>query len=160
MNENNIFTLDSEYIIGFQSSSIWGVKTILEKFLTEQHLITLKISLPSHSILKGTQSQVWLSLCGSPGAHKVLFETSECLWREWGLILNVISPLLQTCWGFSFALGWGVSFFGGVQHSLVDGWVFECLLQRYVSEVACCRGRGSGCSRLGCGISRLGGSCH
>ena len=31
----------------------------------------------------------------------------------------------------------------------------ECLLQRYVSAVACCRGRGSGCSRPGCGISPL-----
>ena len=34
-------------------------------------------------------------------------------------------------------------------------WVFECLLQRYGSAVACCRGRGSGCSRPGCGITLL-----
>ena len=39
-------------------------------------------------------------------------------------------------------------------------WVFECLLRRYGSAVACHRGRGSGCSRLGCGISPLGGGCH
>ena len=32
------------------------------------------------------------------------------------LILNMISPLLPSCWGFSFALGCGVSFFGGIQH--------------------------------------------
>ena len=38
-----------------------------------------------------------------------------------GLILNVISPLLLSCWGFSFALGCGVSFFGGLQHSSVNG---------------------------------------
>ena len=31
----------------------------------------------------------------------------------WGLILNVISPLLLSGWGFSFALGSGISFFGG-----------------------------------------------
>ncbi|MBS4111584.1 hypothetical protein KG031_11360, partial [Streptococcus pneumoniae] len=37
------------------------------------------------------------------------------------MILNVISPLLPSCWGFSFALGFGVSFFGGIQHSPVDG---------------------------------------
>ena len=37
------------------------------------------------------------------------------------LILNTIFPLLQSCWGFSFALGHGVSFFDGVQHSPVDG---------------------------------------
>ena len=37
------------------------------------------------------------------------------------------------------------------------------LLQRYRSAVACCRGRGSGCSSLGhiaCGISPLGGDNH
>ena len=36
-------------------------------------------------------------------------EPSERLWWEWGLILNVSSPLLPTCWGFSFALGRGGS---------------------------------------------------
>ena len=63
------------------------------------------------------------SLVGSlgPGAHKVLFEPSEHLWRVWGLILNVISPLLPSCWGFSFALGCGVSFFGGIQYSPFNG---------------------------------------
>ena len=34
-----------------------------------------------------------------------LFESFEHLWRVWGLILNVISPLLPSCWGFFFALG-------------------------------------------------------
>ena len=38
--------------------------------------------------------------------------------------------------------------------------VFECLLQRYGSAVACHRGRGSGCSRPGYGISPLGGGQH
>ena len=55
------------------------------------------------------------------GVHKVLFEPSKRLWQVWGLILNMISPLLLSCWGFSFALGHGVSFFGGIQHSAVDG---------------------------------------
>ena len=36
-------------------------------------------------------------------------------------MLNVISPLLPSYWGFSFALGCGVSFFGGLQHSPVNG---------------------------------------
>ena len=35
-----------------------------------------------------------------------LFETSECLWRVWGSILNRVFPLLLSCWGFS-ALGLG-----------------------------------------------------
>ena len=56
-----------------------------------------------------------------PGAHKVLFEPSEHLWRVRGLILNMILPLLPYCWGFSFALRCGLSFFGGIQHSPVDG---------------------------------------
>ena len=37
------------------------------------------------------------------------------------MILYVIFPLLAFCWGFSLALGCGVSFFGGIQHSPVDG---------------------------------------
>ena len=41
-----------------------------------------------------------------------VFEHSKHLWRVWGLILNAIFPLLPSCWGFSFALGCGVSFFG------------------------------------------------
>ena len=53
----------------------------------------------------------------SPGVHKVLFETAKCLWQVWGLILNAISPLLPSCWGFFFALGWEVCFFGEIQHS-------------------------------------------
>ena len=46
-----------------------------------------------------------------PGANKVLSEPSKCLWWVSGLILNVILPLLLSWWGFSFALGCGVSFF-------------------------------------------------
>ena len=38
-----------------------------------------------------------------------LFEPSEGFWWEWGLILNANSPLLPSFWGFSFALGHGVS---------------------------------------------------
>ena len=34
--------------------------------------------------------------------------------------LTMISPLLPSCWGFSFALRRGVSVFGGLQHSPVD----------------------------------------
>ena len=48
-----------------------------------------------------------------------LFEPSECLCQVWCLILNVISPLLLSCWGFSFALGCGLSFCVGIQHSCV-----------------------------------------
>ena len=58
-----------------------------------------------------TQAQFCLSLCGVPGSWcaQGLFEPSEHLWWEWGLILNANSPLLPSCWGFSFALGCGVS---------------------------------------------------
>ena len=69
-----------------------------------------------------SQTQFWLSLCGVSGSWCIqgLLEPSERLWRLWGLILNSILPLLPSCWGFSFALGHGVSFFGGIQHSPVD----------------------------------------
>ena len=86
-------------------------------------------TLPTHASAgdSGHSWEVWVSLlwghCSfllGPGAHKVLFEPSKCLWWIWGLILNVISPFLPSFWGFSFALGRGVSFFGGIQHFPVD----------------------------------------
>ena len=58
---------------------------------------------------------------GSSDVLKVVFDPSKHLWQLWGLILNAISPLLLSCWGFSFALEHGVSFSGGIQHSSVDG---------------------------------------
>ena len=52
-----------------------------------------------------------LSFCGVSGSWCIqgLFEPSEHLWREWSLILNANSPLLPSCWGFSFVLECGVS---------------------------------------------------
>ena len=70
-------------------------------------------------ILKGRSGSVSVGPLG-PGVHKALFEPSKHLWCIWGLILNVISPLLPSFWGFSFALGSGVYIFGGIQHSPVD----------------------------------------
>ena len=40
--------------------------------------------------------------------HMRFPEPSEHLWREWGFILNANFPLLPSCWGFS-DLGHGVS---------------------------------------------------
>ena len=71
--------------------------------------------------LSNTQRQVWLSLSRVSCCAQISFEPAERLWQVWGLILNVISPLLLSCCGFSFALGHGISFFGGIQHSPVDG---------------------------------------
>ena len=72
--------------------------------------------------LQETLKQFWLSLSGVSGSWctEDLFEPSECLWLIWGLVLNAMSPLLPSCWSFSFALGCGVSFFGGIQHSAVN----------------------------------------
>ena len=58
-----------------------------------------------------TQTQFCLSLCGISGSWcaQGLFELSESLWQVWGLILNVNSPRLPSCWGFSFAFGHRVS---------------------------------------------------
>ena len=68
-------------------------------------------SLLTPTSIGDTQTQFCLSLCGVSGSWcaQGLFEPSERLWRVWGLILNMISPLLPSCWGFSFALGRGVS---------------------------------------------------
>ena len=65
----------------------------------------------THTSTGDTQTQFCLSLCGGPGSWcpQGLFEPSEHLWQERGLILNVNSLRLPSCWGFSFALGRGVS---------------------------------------------------
>ena len=57
------------------------------------------------------QTQFCLSLCGVSGSWctQGLFEPSKHLWQVWDLIPNIILPLLPSCWGFSFALGCGVS---------------------------------------------------
>ena len=53
------------------------------------------------------ETQFCLSLCGVSGSWctQGLFEPSECLWWVRGLILNTISPLSLSRWGFSFSLG-------------------------------------------------------
>ena len=58
-----------------------------------------------------TQTQFCLSLCGVSGSWctRGLSEPSESLWQVRDLNLNVISPLLPSCWHFSFAVGRGVS---------------------------------------------------
>ena len=58
-----------------------------------------------------TQTEFCLSLCRVSGfwCTQGLFEPSEPLWRVWSLILKMFSPLLPSCWGFSFALGTGIS---------------------------------------------------
>ena len=77
----------------------------------------------THTSAGDSQTQFWFSLCGVSGScvHKVCMRPPSVSGRLWGLILTVISPLLQSFWGFSFALGHGVSFFGGIKHSPVDG---------------------------------------
>ena len=77
--------------------------------------------IPLQEILKHSKAGLAQSLWGLWGPHKILFEPSKRLWQVWDLILNAITPLLPSFWGFFFALGRGVSFFGGTQHSAVDG---------------------------------------
>ena len=58
--------------------------------------------MPLQETLKNSKADLAQSLVGSlePGVHKVLFEPSECLWWVWGLILNVILPLLPKSHGW------------------------------------------------------------
>ena len=67
-----------------------------------------------------------------------MFEPSEHLWRVWGLILNVILHLLPSCWGFSFAFGRGVSFFGGIQHSPFDGCSAASCILEFSEKLSTC----------------------
>ena len=57
------------------------------------------------------RSEFCRSICGVSGSWcaQGLFEPPEHLWRGWGLILNMNSPLIPSCWGFSFAPGNGIS---------------------------------------------------
>ena len=74
------------------------------------------------STLKHSKGGLAQSLMGSLGhnAHKVLFEPSEHLaGMEFDSKHDFTIPP-QSCSGFSFALGCGLSFFGGIQHSAVD----------------------------------------
>ena len=77
----------------------------------------------THISTGDTQIHFLLSLCGVSGSWctQGLFDPSERLWRIWSLILKVISPLLLSCWGFSFAFRCRASFFDGILHSPVDG---------------------------------------
>ena len=79
----------------------------------------------THISTGDTQTQFGLSFCGVPVSWctQGLFEPSEDLWRLWGLIINVISPLLPSCWGFFFAPGHGLS---SQSHSITT----QLLLQR------------------------------
>ena len=65
----------------------------------------------THTTKGDTQTQFCLSVCGVSGSWcaQGLFEASEHLWWEWGLILNVNSSLLLSCWGFFFVLGHAIS---------------------------------------------------
>ena len=76
-----------------------------------QSLCLSSSPLLTHTPSEDTQTQFCLSVCGVSGSWctQGTFEPSEHLWRVWGSILNAISPLLLSCWGFSFALGCEVS---------------------------------------------------
>ena len=58
------------------------------------------------------------SLC--PGAHKVCLSPPRSLEGMRFDSKHDFATLLLSCWGFSFALGCGVSLFGGIQHSPID----------------------------------------
>ena len=76
----------------------------------------------THTSTGDSQTEFWLSFCGVSWSWCIqgLFELSERLWHVRGLSLSVTLPLLPSCWGFSFALGCGVSFMGGIQYSPVN----------------------------------------
>ena len=63
-----------------------------------------------------TQTQFFLSLCGvsGPGAHKGCLSPLGTSGR-WGVWFSMLfCPCYQSCWGYTFALGCGVFFFGGI----------------------------------------------
>ena len=95
------------------------LQNLLQSFCPCGRPLLMCASAGDTQTLKGRSDSVSLEPL-SPGAHQVLFEPSAHLWWVWGLILSMILPLLPSCWGF-FAVGHGVSFLGGIQHSLING---------------------------------------
>ena len=71
---------------------------------------------------KGAPPPQFCSVSVGSRCTQGLLEPSKHLWWVWGLILNTIPPLLPSCWGFSFALRNGVSFFGVIQHFPVNSY--------------------------------------
>ena len=57
----------------------------------------------THTTTGDTQTQFWLSVFGVSGSWctQGLSEPSKCIWWVGGLILNMILPLLQSCWGLT-----------------------------------------------------------
>ena len=58
-------------------------------------LLTCTFAGDTSTLMAPSLWDLWVLVC----------KPSEYLWQVWGLILNVILPLLPSCWGFSFALG-------------------------------------------------------
>ena len=74
---------------------------------------------PLQETLKHNSGSVSVGSLG-PGEHKIYLSPPRSpvgmgFNSKYGL------PLLPSCWGFFFALGRGISFFGGIQHSPVNG---------------------------------------
>ena len=92
-----------------------------------------------HRRHSNTQRQVCLSLCGASGS----WCTQTFVWDfQVPLVvmscnLNTILPLLPSYWGFFFALACGISFFGGIQHSTVDGCSAVCCNFGVLTEDEC-----------------------
>ena len=82
----------------------------------------------THTTPGDTPTQFCLSLCGVPGSWCIqgLFEPSEHLCQEWGLILNVNSPFLPSCWDYFFALRHRVSC-----HSHSSAWFHHFMTKRW-----------------------------
>ena len=79
---------------------------LLQKSLCQRQIYCTQSPCPcsspllTHTCAGDTQTQFQLSLCGVSGCWcaQALFESSEHLWRVWGLILNVILPFLLSFW--------------------------------------------------------------
>ena len=88
----------------------------------------------THTSTGNTQTQFCLSLRGSlgPGAHEVCLSPLRVS-GGYGFILNMISPLLPSCRGFSFAVGCEVSrqsHSRAIQRRKGKIYSFECRVQK------------------------------
>ena len=100
------------------SGSLWPHGLYLARLLHPWDSSCKNTELGCHFLLQG----IFLTQGSNPGllyCRQNLYHLSHQR-QVLVSILNVISSLLPSCWGSCFAIGRGESFFGVIQHSLVD----------------------------------------
>ena len=116
-------------------------------------MVELMVTSPKRAYTMGCVTQVGAPRALPPCGRPLLTHTSardwntglaQSLWGPlvlvhtwffWALLASLtILPLIPSFWEFSFSLGHGVSFFGGIQYSPVDGCYHHVVILEFLQE--------------------------